>query len=99
MQVQAPAIIPSSGAWPAKTWTMAIWMGAPLQNLNNGVNSMMNRLKTYSLLPLVVAAMACGGGEATKSIVVTNQLDIASHELVAVPYGAFTRSEERRVGE
>ena len=50
---------------------------------------MMNRLKTYSLLPLVVAAMACGGGEATKSIVVTNPLDIARHELVAVPYGEF----------
>src|SRR3546814_669634 len=34
--------------------------------------------------------MACGGGEATKSIVVTNPLVIARHELFALPYGEFT---------
>lgn len=33
--------------------------------------------------------MACGGGETTKSIVVTNPLDIERQELVAVPHGEF----------
>ncbi|MFB2119175.1 DUF4861 family protein [Parapedobacter sp. 2B3] len=50
----------------------------------------MERLKVYSLLPLVVAAVACGGGEQPKAIVITNPLDAERHELVAVPYGEFT---------
>ncbi|MGV3760924.1 DUF4861 family protein [Parapedobacter sp.] len=49
----------------------------------------MNKLKAYSLLPLAVAAMACGGHEQSPSIVVTNPLGIERHELVAVPYEAF----------
>lgn len=50
----------------------------------------MGSLKAYSLLPMAVLVLACGGGEPTKSIVVTNPLDIERHELVAVPYGEFT---------
>ena len=50
----------------------------------------MTRLKTFVLLPLAVAAMACGGGKSSKTIVVTNSLGIDRHELVTIPYSAFT---------
>ncbi|MEC3881520.1 DUF4861 family protein [Parapedobacter sp. 10938] len=50
---------------------------------------MKSKLAIYSLLPFAVAAMACGGGEPSKSIVVTNPLNMERHELVAVPYGEF----------
>lgn len=51
---------------------------------------MMNGLKTCVVLSLAVPAMACGGEESSKFIVVTNSLDTERHELVAIPYGEFT---------
>lgn len=49
----------------------------------------MSKLSIYGLVPLAVAAMACGGGEQSTSIVVTNPLDMERHELVAIPYDEF----------
>src|SRR5690606_33525076 len=49
----------------------------------------MNRLKTLAMLPLIILAIACGNGEQSKSIVITNPLAIERQELVAVPYAEF----------
>lgn len=50
----------------------------------------MNRLlTTRCVLPLTILAVACGNGEQSKSIVITNSLGVERQELVAVPYAAF----------
>src|SRR5690606_1741121 len=86
MPAPAPATTRSSGAWPERTWTMATWMGVRFRTSDKTI---MDGTRTFVMLPLAVAAIACGGGEPSKSIVVTNPLDADRHELVAVPYGEF----------
>ena len=50
----------------------------------------MTRLNTaFSMLPMIILAVACGGGEQSKSIVITNPVDAGRQELVEVPYAEF----------
>lgn len=41
------------------------------------------------MLPTAILAVACGGGEQYKSIIITNPLAIERQEVVAIPYASF----------